>query len=203
MEHIDKVVYINLDRRPDRRQDMEEELTRIGVPIEKRVRLSAVEQSPGWIGCSKSHQQVLRMAKDSGWANVLVLEDDFMSIVPSEELNNELRTFLESGTEYDVAFLSYNLHQEEPWNEQMGKTRNCQTASGYLVHSRFYDSLLQNLTEAVALSEKYPSHHWLYANDQYWKKLQETHIWLFFRKRLGKQRPGFSDLGGCLVDRGL
>jgi glycosyl transferase family 25 len=203
MEFIEKVVYINLDRRSDRRRDMEEELTRLGVPPEKQIRLPAVEQTPGWIGCCKSHRNVLQLAKDSGWANVLVLEDDFMSIVSPNELNNEVQTFLESGIPYDVVFLSYNLQQEEPWNQQMGRTRNCQTASGYLVHSRFFDTLLNNLTEAAYLAEQYPSHHWIYANDQYWKKLQETHIWLFFRNRLGKQRPGYSDLGGCLVDRGL
>jgi hypothetical protein len=32
MEHIDKVVYINLDRRADRRAEIEAELDRLGVP---------------------------------------------------------------------------------------------------------------------------------------------------------------------------
>ena len=35
--------------------------------------------------------------------------------------------------------------------------------------------------------------HWIYANDQIWKKKQITDKWYCFKTRLGKQRSGFSD----------
>lgn len=203
MEHIDKVVYINLDHREDRNKDMEEELTRLCVPEEKRLRISAIKWNPGWIGCLKSHIAVLQMAKEAGWSNVLLLEDDFMAIVSPEEFQEELHRFFSAKIHADVVFLSYNIKKSGPFNECMGRAIDCQTASGYLVFSHYYDTLLQNLSEADTLAIQYPSHHCIYANDQYWKKLQVKDTWLYFLKRLGKQRPGFSDLGRCHVNYGV
>jgi glycosyl transferase family 25 len=203
MEYIDKVVFINLDKRTDRRQEIENELTHLGVMKEKWIRFPAVEHTQGWIGCLKSHKTVLQLALDSNWSNVLILEDDFMATVSPSEFQDELHRYFTSNTTADVVFLSYNIQKQEPFNEQMGRTTECQTASGYLVMSHYYKTILQNLTEAEIRASHYPSHHWRYANDQYWKQLQKKDIWLYFQKRLGKQRPGFSDLGGCLVDRGV
>ena len=35
MEYIDKIFYINLDKRTDRKQEIEEELTRMGLNAER------------------------------------------------------------------------------------------------------------------------------------------------------------------------
>jgi glycosyl transferase family 25 len=205
MEFIDKIVYINLDRRTDRRQDLESDLTRLGCHADQVIRFPAIEHSEGWIGCTRSHHAVLQLAKSSGWSNVLILEDDFMPVVPPQEFQHQVRTFLESEQPYDVLFFSYNLIQKESYTPQMGRTTDCQTASGYLVHSRFYDTLLQTFSEACTLAEQHPAIHWKYTVDQYWKKLQanRNYLWLYFQTRLGKQRPGFSDLGGHYVDNGV
>jgi hypothetical protein len=47
MEYIHKVIYINLDRRKDRRNEIEEELQRIDIKAE---RFSAIERHPGIVG---------------------------------------------------------------------------------------------------------------------------------------------------------
>jgi hypothetical protein len=38
-------------------------------------------------------------------------------------------------------------------------------------------------------------HHWLYAIDVAWKKLQKRDLWYCFNPRLGKQGPSYSDYG--------
>ena len=42
--------------------------------------------------------------------------------------------------------------------------------------------------------------HWIYCNDQIWKRFQETDNWYYFTTRIGKQRAGYSDNGGCYVE---
>ena len=73
---IEKVVYINLERRADRKVQVESELS-IFLP-EKIVRFAAIEDNPGCIGCSKSHVAVLKMAIQHQWRNVLIVEDDLL-----------------------------------------------------------------------------------------------------------------------------
>ncbi len=96
MEHIDKVVYINLDRRADRRAEIEAELDRLGVPAEKRLRFPAIASPWGWVGCTKSHCEVVRMAKAAGWSRVWILEDDWTATV-SPEVFHESLTALVAG----------------------------------------------------------------------------------------------------------
>lgn len=75
-DFIDKVIYINLNRRKDRRLYLSRELKKLGIPKDKIFRLEAIEYSPGYIGCAMSHLHALHMADKEGWKNVLILEDD-------------------------------------------------------------------------------------------------------------------------------
>jgi glycosyl transferase family 25 len=198
MDFIDAVVYINLDRREDRRQWIEQELKRLGVPSEKVVRFPAIERNPGWIGCTLSHIGVLEMAKEKQWKNVMLLEDDFECIVSPEKFNTSLWEFFLSNTQFDVLFLSYNLFQGEEYNQLVGRVKNCQTASGFIVNERFYDTLLSCWKHGYTrhTENEHMNLEHLLTCDQYWKVLQEipSYVWLYFKERIGIQRAGYSDL---------
>ena len=45
--------------------------------------------------------------------------------------------------------------------------------------------------------------HWIYANDQVWKKLQPAANWFAFKDRLGRQRPSYSDNSEAFMDHGV
>jgi glycosyl transferase, family 25 len=197
MEHIAKVVYINLDRRQDRRESIESELARMGIQAE---RFSAVDQSPGMVGCHKSHIAVLKHAQQHDWENVLILEDDFIFLINRDTLENELNAFFGLGIPYDVAMISYTLHQTEEYNHCVGRVKNAGNASGYIVHKRFYQTLIENLETALPLLES-THQHWKYQNDASWKTLQPAAEWFYFKKRFGKQMAGYSDLANCHLDR--
>jgi len=188
--------YINLDRRIDRRTEFEEECKTIELSVE---RFPAIERTPGTLGCTQSHLEVLKLARTRNYESVIIFEDDFTFLVSKEEWN-EFMTHLPS--EYDVIMLAYNLVHETPYNETFGKVLEAQNASGYIVHSRFYDTLITTLEEGLRLFETRPDAHWLYINDQYWKRLQPTSTWLYSLHRIGKQRPGYSDLALNFVDYG-
>ncbi len=60
---VDKVVYINLAKRTDRRESIEFQLKKVGVPPEKIIRFEAIENENGTLGCTLSHISVMEMAE--------------------------------------------------------------------------------------------------------------------------------------------
>jgi hypothetical protein len=198
MDRIHKIVYINLDHRPDRRAEVEGELASVGLSGE---RFPAILRKPGIVGCGLSHIGVLEKAKEEGWENVLILEDDFYFVVDKETVTREISAFFALEIPYDVVMLSYGYDVSAPFNNVVDRAVNAQTASGYLVHRSFYDTLLHNLKEGSAQLIA-TGRHWDYANDQYWKRLQPITNWYCFKTRLGKQRPSYSDISEKFVHYG-
>jgi hypothetical protein len=186
--------YINLDSRTDRREQFEEECRRMNLSIE---RFPAVARNPGGLGCSYSHYNLIKLAKDRGYSSVVIFEDDFEFLVSREEFDSVMSSLPE---DFDVVMLSYNLQRSEPYNERFGKVLEVQTTSGYIVNSRFYDTLLSTWEVSLAEYEKQPHCHWLYIVDQSWKHLQPVSRWYYSLLRIGKQRPGWSDISNGYTD---
>lgn len=192
MDLLGGVVYINLDRRTDRREQIEEVLGVLGLSGE---RFAAIATCPGIIGCGKSHLAVLKMARERGWRNVLIFEDDFEPLVPTEEFWSTVRAGLaEVGEDWDVLMLSYHLEAKEDAGEHLWKVHSGQTTSGYMVNARFYDTLIELYEWANPELER-TGRHWEYAVDQVWKRLQPAARWFAFKQRLGRQRASMADCG--------
>ncbi len=197
MEFIHKVIYINLDKREDRRAEIEGELRSMDITAE---RFPGIERKPGIVGCTASHLAVIKRAKEEGWPNVLVFEDDFMFLVNKLKFYNNVREFFQSNMVYDVLMLGYNITgKSENLNEIVSRGYNIQAPSGYIVHHRFYDKLI-NTWESALQHLIITGHHWHYANDQSWKSLQIDNTFLYFNIRIGKQRGSWSDNAGCYMD---
>jgi len=193
---ICKVMYINLDKRTDRRAELEGELAKMGMIAE---RFPAIQGKTGMIGCGLSHIAVLKRAIVERWENVLILEDDFQFLVDRDTFEKQLTRFFNSNSTYDVVMLSYNLISSVPKDDLVSYVKEAQTASGYLVHKRFYGKLLANLEEgSYKLSNGGTNSQ--HANDQYWKSLQPTSEWFCFNMRIGRQRPSYSDIELRQVD---
>jgi hypothetical protein len=205
MDLIDAVVYINLDKRTDRRTEIEAVLDSLNIPAEKRHRFPAIYNGSGWVGCTQSHHAVIQMAKERGWNRVWVLEDDWMPTVSPADLEVHFQQILgSSGPPFDVLMVASYVQASEavPGWDQVRRGLNIQTASSYIVAAHYYDTLLKNLGEAVSGAFR-GGNHWDFINDQYWKRLQPQGQWLYFSPALGKQRPGHSDLAGRYQDYGV
>ena len=192
MDHIDQIMYINLERRKDRRIEIERELETMGL-TEKAIRFEAMDRpGKGIVGCTYSHLACLKHARDQNWKNVLILEDDFTFIVDKDTFERTLSTFFEANISYDVCMISYFLQQSQPTEYPfLTKVNEAQTASGYIVHQKFYNKLIDLYEYAAPILDETMA-HWDYANDQVWKRLQPHHEWYCLR-RCGKQRAGYSD----------
>jgi glycosyl transferase family 25 len=191
--NIEKIIYINLDKRQDRREEIEKELKEYNL-YEKSERFVAINvEGQGILGCTMSHLEVIKLAKERRYNEVLILEDDYYFIVPKEEFEDELKKFFESKVEYDVCMISYNIIKSEPTDYSfINKIIDAQTASGYIIHNGFYDTLIKVLEDAIEPLRK-TNEHWLYANDQIWKNVQPQSKWYSLTTRCGKQRDGYSD----------
>lgn len=193
---IGGVYVINLDRRADRLKEITEELERIDLPFK---RFQAIERNPGILGCGLSHLAVLKEARSLGLENVLILEDDFTLLVDKKDFWRKIHEFFFTQSEFDVCMLAYGMQYSRTHTNLLVKVLEAQTASGYIVNKCFYDALINLYEDAMPLLEK-THHHWIYANDQVWKKLQPEANWFAFKDRIGKQRASYSDLAGKFVD---
>jgi hypothetical protein len=204
METIDRVIYINLDHRTDRKEAIEGVLDALGVPAEKRIRFPAIRLQWPWIGCTRSHHEVVKMAAAAGWSRVWILEDDWMPTVTPDQFWTAMDPLCRSAAgSWDVLLPSSAVQASEP-SVLPGVRRglNIQTASSYIVNGHYMSDLCRNLGEAVAAAMS-GGNHWDCINDQYWKRLQPTGTWLYFSPPLGRQRPGHSDLTGKNEDYGV
>lgn len=197
-QYIDKIFYINLDKREDRKKEIEDELTKYELEGERYSGIYTPHS--GIVGCGYSHLNVLKLAKERGYKNVLILEDDFEFVVSKKELEESLVTFFENTSIYDVCMLSYIVQKSEeiPGNTHIRKIIDGQTASGYIVNADYLDVLIELYEWAIPELEK-TNEHWNYANDHVWKRLQPGANWFYFVNRLGKQRDSYSDNKMCYV----
>jgi len=189
-EFIEKVVYINLEHRTDRRAEIESELSRF--PPEKVQRFNAIKHERGAAGCTKSHIAVLEMAIAEGWSNYLVVEDDatWVNFDKGYQLLENL-----SKNPYDVIVLG----SVYPRIDSTYKLSSCQTTTAFIVNNHYYETLLQNFKESLngfLQTGNYPT----YALDQYWKRLQPHGNWYAVVPSMMIQRASFSDIDQCFRD---
>ena len=196
MEHIDKIIYINMDARTDRRAELEAEFVRLGILPDKIMRFPASSYSgcPN-TGCLVSHANVIHLAYEMGYQNVLVLEDDFRFIEDAAKVNADIGAFFEMKLDWDVLMLTTCSAVVIP--EYVGylasRISSSTNGAGYLVNRpmmmelvELFDSNVENLFNTKA--------HWLYQNDILWKSLMPTKQWYMFNHYLGYQVGGYSDL---------
>lgn len=200
MNKIHHVFYINLEKRTDRREQIEKEILDYGLnSITERYDAIHTPHS-GIVGCGYSHLNVLKIAREREYENVLILEDDFQFTVSKETMENMFSTLYEKYPHFDVCMISYVLQQsvEIPNCDFLKRVLNGQTASGYIVNKHYYNTLIELYDWAIPLLEK-TGEHWKYANDQVWKLLQRKNNWVCFTKKMGIQRDGYSDNKMCNV----
>lgn len=189
-EFVDKVVYINLDRRTDRDEHIRKVLAPFG---DKVIRMSAIETTPGFVGCLQSHIAVLKAAKHHGWKNVLVMEDDveWNEVDIGYPIVERL-----AAAPYNVIHFGPSAANIVPTTYQL---LDGQTTSSYLVNGHYIDTLLKCYTSALP-PLKQTLDECTYGSDQCWKVLMRQGGWFAPLPALMYQRPDHSDIRGGFQD---
>lgn len=190
-DFIEKVVYINLEHRTDRREQIEKELAPYFSP-DKIVRLEATKHEFGAFGCSKSHIAALELAITNGWKNVLILEDD--SVWNNfEESYKKLEDFV--GGPYDVILLGCRA----PWyQEHTMRVRKSLSTNAYLVNKHYYPKLLDNFKSGLILFLESRDNE-KHSLDTYWHRLMEVDQWFGVIPSLMVQSDSYSDILNMMV----
>ena len=204
-EHIDKIIYINLDSREDRNREIQEEFKRLQVPEDKIIRFSAIRHvTEGAIGCSQSHIAVLKMAMENNWKNYMVLEDDFNFIPDATFIDNVFDHFFTQfpGDSWDVLNLARGFHQDckDTHVKYVQKVFDVSTTSGFLVNRHFYKTLEPNFIKGFEHLCEDPKNHPSFCIDRFWRHLMPSSNWYITNPSVGYQRTGHSSIGGYVVD---
>jgi glycosyl transferase family 25 len=188
-DFIDKIVYINLDSRQDRRDIMKTFFEKGGIPMEKVIRFPAIKKMRGALGCLESHTEALKMAKQNSWKNVLILEDD-LEWLDLQEGYKKLEQLTQM-PDWDVIMLVGWY-----WKYDFPRVYNANNAGAYLVNSSYYNTLLKNRqTSLYNMKQAFGFHFNSTLNDAdtSWKVLQKKDKWYGLEPCICRQVDGFSD----------
>lgn len=191
-------LYINLDDRPDKRDIAEKEFAKHGINVE---RVSGIKGNPsglqtvgkpGDVGCTLSHVKCVQIAKDRGWSEVVIFEDDatfkdgfnvlfdnYFSQVPSDW---EMVYFGGNHWGRDLK-MKYNpqLTRVSP---NIARTTHTLTTHAYIIRDSMYDAVIEHLGKASKQVDV------MYAD------LQSSYNVYTFRPSLVWQIPCRSDING-------
>jgi glycosyl transferase, family 25 len=190
---IDKIIYINLEKRPDRRLFLLKEFKRVGVPANKLLRIDAVlDEKRGAIGCTKSHIAALTYAIENKLNNVLVLEDDVNFIPNINTVYNTLLAIEKLKDTFDIIQLTaFDIKERTPYTSLLDKCNYCTMGTGYIVNKNFMEKLRRNMSEGVKKLEETNENK--YTMDHYWSSLQPKSKWYTLCQRIIYQRKSYSD----------
>jgi GR25 family glycosyltransferase involved in LPS biosynthesis len=196
-------VYINLDKRTDRREHFEKNIQK--YPFFSNItRMSAIEHQDGSIGQALSHIKALESLSTIQTPYVAVLEDDFM-IFDEIRLSAFFQDFekIKHSNKWKVISLTpcgiTVIEKNEMTQNGFKRIRANETTTGYIMKKEMIPILLENFNESVILQFKQVDKH-ISSIDQYWKPLQVKHPFYYYLNVFGGQLPGFSNISNCLTD---
>jgi GR25 family glycosyltransferase involved in LPS biosynthesis len=208
-EWVEGSVYINLNRRSDRRLAFEEQMKGMHMSIPLRLEATDDRENPQR-GCTMSHLRALRLALENKYETVMIFEDDFKWQVDQKHLqfaSHRMHQMAKNG--FDVIMLAGNSNFITDANVDLYidgnrlcedkrlankfirvTTHNAMQTTGYIVHQRFYTELIEALEwSLLRLASVGPALRNLFTIDQIWKQFQdEKHEWWWTCPRIGSDR---------------
>ena len=181
---ISHVIFINLNKRVDRRKHIERELS-VFEPS-KVTRLAAVEDPVGRTGCAKSHLKALEMARDAGYPNVLIVEDDAFWNKVDESYPVFERLISQP---YDGIMVGST---QGDYDKTTLRLNGAYSTTAYIVHERFYPTLIELFETALAGDNP--------VADVITRNSHGKGEWYVVVPSLMSQIPGFSNINGKSVN---
>ena len=152
---------------------------------------------PPYVGATKNHVDVMNMFCAKSDEVCLVLEDDFVFLDDRNHVWSSIAELFANPVDFNICFLSLSkTGLRVPHNSLLSKTlQPCTTSSGYFLQKSTAVDVYETAAEGLELMKRTGNHH-DFCIDRYWAKLPKL---FFFRKKLGFQRPAYSNLIGGVV----
>jgi len=199
MKYVDKIFCINLDSRTDRWDECIQEFKKIGIEDDVE-RISAVDIQPGIIGCTKSHYECVKIAKERNYESVLILEDDVTFTLDALDILE--KTFEQLHTrdiKFDMLYLGGNPYgiDNQLIDSNLALLVSSKAAHAYIICSHMYDTVL----------DMYEKCEWKNNNDWHHSNPFRYNIDIFYIRNIqslrntygvypsiAEQRTSYSDL---------
>jgi GR25 family glycosyltransferase involved in LPS biosynthesis len=188
MEDKIDLYVINLDERKDRWESI---LKSFNNPYFNLIRVSAIKENQGWIGCFKSHIECIKIAKNKGLKNIMVIEDDCIPIDSMDKFIGRLKVvkeFLDKINDWDI-YLGGTVMASPFTYKNIISFKNekfVEFSKAYATHMICYNSKVYDLF--LSFQPKLPI-------DEIWHGKINAIVSVPF---LVRQLPGFSDINGCM-----
>jgi GR25 family glycosyltransferase involved in LPS biosynthesis len=185
-------LYINLDKRKDRKKQIEEELQGF-KHVERIEAVDTSDNGSGYYGCVLSHINALETAKERGWDEVMICEDDFEFVNKDRLVPPKIKydVCMLEGDIVDKSFIDWNYNKVEK-----GLHTGC-----YIVKKHYYDTLIDCFKESYdKLKQNYIKDNYL---DVYWNKLQVKDNFITPSILIGRQRESYSNIQNKNIKRYL
>lgn len=199
LSQFDGIVYINLKRRPERKESLLEELTLLNIDEKKLHRIEAVDDPLNGIrGCLLSHIKALNFIEEQGWKRGLILEDDAIFIPDLKKIDREIDFFFKIFEEnWDIFLLGGSYFQafETPY-ENVYHITDSDRSHAYTIHPDYIARLRDCFQGAVGAIQSHVFYQLSadFAVDASWKDLQKTDRWFGPKKPLCHQSGNYSDI---------
>jgi glycosyl transferase family 25 len=188
--YFGKIYCINLDERSDRWEKVKKKFESVGLT--NYTRFSAIKTGDGWNGCKQSHLTIIKEAKDKGYKNFLVFEDDFILHKDFNHILNESISSLPN--DWDMLYLGGNLlkcTQQEDVSSTLIKVNSVLTTHCYMMRNTLYDKVLNEAPD-------FPRQHGFLrgqAIDVYYSEfICKTHNVYMTSPSICGQEEGYSDI---------
>lgn len=206
-KYFDKIFYINLDHRTDRKQFMEDQFSKFEITAERFSAInltkeqnddmvkrgcnfyddSRPEYAPRIKSCTISHLSIILRSKMMDYSNVLIFEDDALM---EDDIIQDLQDCVEDlkNREWDMFYLGCNPLEYYKETDYIGRVIRTTTNHAYAVNRRFYNSILTG----ADFYKRYP------CNDGHYGNLgRDKNIKMYMSlKNLVTQKEGYSDIEG-------
>jgi GR25 family glycosyltransferase involved in LPS biosynthesis len=189
-DFFDKVYCLNLDSRRDRWAECQQifqqnnlDVERVSAVYGKDLNLPIEGIKPGAMGCSLSHYFIVKMAKQLGLKNVLILEDD---IEFAPDLQDQFNEYVQQlPTDWHMLYLGGNHgigFPLQPLTANLSQMRFSYTSHAVGLNHTIYDTVLQSIINLRAPVDV------CYAHVQY------NNNAFVFNPHLAWQRSSYSDV---------
>lgn len=195
MDHmlLEHTLYINLETRTDRLSHVQSELAKIGITNAERF--NAIRTKSGAIGCTLSHIRCLELAKERGYEQVFICEDDITFLDPRRLLINLDQFANNEEINWDMCLIgANNVPPYQTVTDYCIRVFYAQTTTGYIVKRHYYDTLIENFKQSAQKLIQNPTDVKKYALDIYWKQLQKQDFWYMITPATVTQYSNFSDI---------
>jgi len=198
MDNIDKVFYINLKHRQDRREQIENELVEKFL-YKNAERYEAILHKHPILGCTMSHINLWRNMIHNKWKTMMVIEDDAMLQTTRKNIDKYINAFLNDSSA-DLLSISNSCGEHIYYNELFERAFNSQTSSCYVIKLESAKELIKyyfkNSEDIYVLKEDDPDLdkkiEWI---DVAWLEYQKIYNFLIPKEtKIVIQRESYSDI---------